>query len=79
MTNVYELCDVDLKDFSLQGDYSFCDLSIYPCFLFLGADICVPFAWLLYAVVEQRMGKKVQILFQRLNLEVDSRCVIIQY
>ena len=20
MTNVYELCDVDLKDFSLQGD-----------------------------------------------------------
>lgn len=23
MTNVYELCDVDLKDFSLQGDCSF--------------------------------------------------------
>ncbi|XP_070041719.1 uncharacterized GPI-anchored protein At1g61900 isoform X2 [Nicotiana tomentosiformis] len=23
MINVYELCDVDLKDFSLQGDYSF--------------------------------------------------------
>lgn len=25
MTNVYELCDVDLKDFSLLGDYSFHD------------------------------------------------------
>lgn len=21
MTNIYELCDVDLKDFSLQGEY----------------------------------------------------------
>lgn len=24
MTNVYELCDVDLKDFSIQGEFLFC-------------------------------------------------------
>lgn len=72
MTNVYELCDVDLKDFSLQGDYSFCDLFICPCLLFLVADHCVLFVWLLFAIVEQLMGKKVQILFQRLSLKVDS-------
>lgn len=33
MTNIYELCDVDLKDFSVQGDY-FCFRLPNNCLVF---------------------------------------------
>ena len=60
MTNIYELCDVDLKDFSIQG--------IYPAqliFLFPAHDHCLSFPdlilllWIYMVLVRQLMDNKV--------------------
>lgn len=60
MTNIYELCDVDLKDFSIQGIYH-----AQLIFLFPAHDHCLSFSglilllWIYMVLVRQLMDNKV--------------------
>lgn len=57
MTNIYDLCDVDLKDFSIQGMYPACHLCVNSTYVPL---LYLIYPFLILCGLEQHMVNKVR-------------------